>query len=294
MQKTTPGSKSSKSAKKDTVILTPQSSASFFTQQAKEFFQKLKKAFCKEPVLQNLDVLTRIRLERDASGKAIGGVSYQQYADMNWHSVAYYSLKMQPAERHYETHDAEPLAIVETFETWRHYLEGAAYTIFVLTNYKNLKKFIETTRLSGRQIRWSQKLSRYDFKIDYRPGTKIPADVLSCSLTDKDTEKKVVEENRKILNKLQYSLWVDNHLLLDTNCQAVTQSTRCDEENYSLKHYTEMLKILIACIIATPKVKKLWSHLSGSLQQKSPYATVGTVIAHPLKLQQRDLTAQTV
>ena len=125
---------------------------------------------------------------------------------MNWHSVAYYSLKMLPAERHYETHDAEILAIVETFKTWHHYLEGAAYTIFVLTDHKNLKKFIETTRLSGRQIRWSQKLSRYDFKIDYRPGTKIPADVLSRPFTDKDTEKKLVEENHKILDKLQYFL----------------------------------------------------------------------------------------
>ena len=76
MQKTTPGSKSSKPAKKDTVILTPQSSASFLTQQAKEFFQKLKNAFCEEPVLQNLDVLTCIRLEKYASGITIGDVSY--------------------------------------------------------------------------------------------------------------------------------------------------------------------------------------------------------------------------
>ena len=32
---------------------------------------------------------------------------------------------MQSAEGNYETHDAELLAIVEGFKTWRHYLEGA-------------------------------------------------------------------------------------------------------------------------------------------------------------------------
>ena len=64
---------------------------------------------------------------------------------MNWHPVAYYLRKMLPAERNYETHDAELLAIVEGFKTWRHYLEGAAHTILVLTDHNNLKKFMETT-----------------------------------------------------------------------------------------------------------------------------------------------------
>ena len=61
---------------------------------------------------------------------------------------------MLPAERNYEAHDAELLAIVEGFKPWRHYLEGTALTVLVLTNHNNLKKFMETIRLSGRQIRW--------------------------------------------------------------------------------------------------------------------------------------------
>ncbi len=46
---------------------------------------------------------------------------------------------MLPAERNYETHDAELLAIVEAFKIWRHYFEGAAYTLFVLTDDNILK-----------------------------------------------------------------------------------------------------------------------------------------------------------
>ncbi len=153
MLKTGPDSKSSKPAKRSTVIPTPQGLASFLTKEVKEFFQRLKKAFCEEPVLQHFDVSKPIRLETDASGKAIGGVLCQQDAYINWHLVAYYSSKMLPAELSYETHNNELLAIVEAFKTWRYYLEGAAHTILIFTDHNNLKKFRETTRLSDRQIR---------------------------------------------------------------------------------------------------------------------------------------------
>ena len=62
---------------------------------------------------------------------------------------------MALAEWNYETHDAKLLAIVEGFRTWRHYLKRAAYTILILIDHNNLKKFMETTCLSGRQIRWA-------------------------------------------------------------------------------------------------------------------------------------------
>lgn len=110
----------------------------------------MEKTLCEEPVLQKFDVPKPIRLETDASGKAIGGVLRQQDTDMNWHPIAYYSRKMLPAERNNETPGAELLAIVEGFKTRRHYLEGAAHTILVPTDHKNLKNFMETSRRSRR------------------------------------------------------------------------------------------------------------------------------------------------
>ena len=38
----------------------------------------------------------------------------------------------------YKTHNGEFLAIVETFKTWRYYLEGYKYEVLVLTDYNNL------------------------------------------------------------------------------------------------------------------------------------------------------------
>jgi hypothetical protein len=62
---------------------------------------------------------------------------------------------MEPAERNYETHDGELLAIVKAFKHWRHYLEGSQHLIQVLTDHNNLKYFMDTTVLSQQQARWA-------------------------------------------------------------------------------------------------------------------------------------------
>ena len=75
---------------------------------------------------------------------------------------------MIPAETRYKTHDQELLAIVEVFNTWRHYLESCKYEILVLTDHNNLRQFMDTKNLSSCQVRWAQKLSCYYFQIDYQ------------------------------------------------------------------------------------------------------------------------------
>jgi len=49
------------------------------------------------------------------------------------------------------THDKELLAIFEAFKIWRYYLEGLAYSINAITDYKNLKYFSITKILTQRQ-----------------------------------------------------------------------------------------------------------------------------------------------
>jgi hypothetical protein len=68
------------------------------------------------------------------------------------------------------------LAIVKSLEHWRYYLEGVHFEI--LTNYANLKWFIETTTLNYRQVRSYLALTKYDFVITYRPRATNLADGL--------------------------------------------------------------------------------------------------------------------
>ena len=131
------------------------STLDFLIPGAKLAFTKLKQAFLKAPILHHFDSERYIRIETDVSGYAISGVLSQLTLDNlgQWHLVAFFSWKMIPAEARYETHNGELLAIVEAFNTWRHYLESSRHEVFMLTDYNNLWQFMDTKSLSFRQVR---------------------------------------------------------------------------------------------------------------------------------------------
>ena len=127
----------------------------FLTPNAKEAFNHLRLAFIEAPILRHFDPESHIRIETDVPGYAIGGVlsqlSLDSHAPSNqWHPVVYFSRKMIPIETWYKTHDAEFLAIVEVFKTWRHYLESSKHEALVLTDQNNLRRFMDIKSLSSR------------------------------------------------------------------------------------------------------------------------------------------------
>ena len=88
---------------------------------------------------------------------------------------------MIPAKLRYEIYNTELLAIIEAFKNWYYYLENCQYEVFVLTNYNNLRQFINTKSLSSQQVHGTQNLSCYHFHIDYRQGkANRNTDALSC------------------------------------------------------------------------------------------------------------------
>ena len=54
---------------------------------------------------------------------------------------------MNVTEQNYVTGDQELLVIVASFKAWRHYFEGAKYTITVISDHNNLKYFLESKPL---------------------------------------------------------------------------------------------------------------------------------------------------
>ena len=120
----------------------------------------LKELFTSAPILRMFDPQLRTRIETDASGFIIKAVISQLfhnvfYGRSDWHPITFYSRKMSGAERNYEIHDSELLAIVAAFKEWRQYTEGSLYTVEILCDHKNLKYFITTKILNRRQIRWA-------------------------------------------------------------------------------------------------------------------------------------------
>ena len=141
----------------------------FFTPKARLVFIELRQAFVKASILHYCDPERYIWVETDASGYAIGRDFSQLTLDDlgQWHPVVFFSQKMILAKTRYETHNGEILAIVEAFKTWRHYIEGSQHEVFVLIDYINLCRFMDTKSLSSRQVCWAKELSCYYFQIDY-------------------------------------------------------------------------------------------------------------------------------
>src|SRR6202023_1596815 len=61
-------------------------------------------------------------------------------------------------------------AIVESMDRYRHYFEGLGQTTTIFSDHRNLLWFTETKVYNRRQARWAEKLSRFNFKIVFRPG----------------------------------------------------------------------------------------------------------------------------
>jgi hypothetical protein len=78
---------------------------------------------------------------------------------------------MQSSELNYNIHDKEMLAIILSLTEWRAELEGVQVTPFlVYSDHRVLEYFMTTKKLSARQARWAEYLSRYHFKLAYRAG----------------------------------------------------------------------------------------------------------------------------
>jgi transposase InsO family protein len=139
-------------------------------------FRQLIDAFKCAPLLRHFDPQRQIRLETDASNLGMAGI-LSQPDDLNcYHPIAFWSRKFTGAEINYGTPDQELFAIVYSFKHWRHYLEGARFTVEVLTDHHNLKSFMSHPKLNGRQARWLMYLTPFDFLIKHRPGKTNPAD----------------------------------------------------------------------------------------------------------------------
>lgn len=214
-----------------------------------EAFNKVKEQFEKRPVVAPFDPELPITLETDASDFAVGAVMTQPHeveGKIQQRPIAFHSRKMIPAELNYPVYDKELLAIVNSFKIWRAFLYGAKHQILVKSDHKNLTYFKTTKELTGRQARWNEVLSEYDFKIEHCAGTANGrADALSrrpdyqrgvkeaSPAILKDNEDGTIGYNHQILaatSVLEDTNWIDRIKEATARDEAL-QSMRPEEEN---------------------------------------------------------------
>ena len=92
--------------------------------------------------------------------------------------AAFYSAKLNSAQRNYPVHEIEMFAGIETMLRHVDILQGAKFKW--LTDHKGLIYLLNQKNLSGRQARWLEKISSFNFEVIYIAGSEnVVADALS-------------------------------------------------------------------------------------------------------------------
>ena len=193
-------------------------------------FMELKQTLQATPVLILPDPTLPFVVDCDASGYAIGAV-LQQDRGKGLQPIAYMSKKMLAAETRYPVHEQELLAIISALTTWRHHLEGTDIPVRIRTDHKSLIHFQQQPMLSGRQTRWLEILSRYNYIIEYMRGIEnTAADALSRRIDHNDglvplEREPVFVDNKGTFEQINKIMTTEDRSIL-TEIKAVATESR--------------------------------------------------------------------
>jgi hypothetical protein len=133
-------------------------------------FQHIKRLAAKAPILKpiNTNKEEPIWVICDASVSGVGCMYGQGPTWQFCRPAGFMSRKFTAAQHNYRVFEIETLAILEALLKWEDKLLG--YRIHVVTDHKALEFFLTQRKLSSRQARWMEYLSRFDFDIRYIKG----------------------------------------------------------------------------------------------------------------------------
>ena len=143
-------------------------------------FAEVKALAAKTPILKPIDPKAEnpIWVICDASASGVGAFYGQGKSWENCRPAGFMSRKFKEAQQNYRVFEMETLAILEALLKWEDKLVGRKFT--VITDHQALEFFSKQKHLSGRQARWAEYLSRFDFEVVYVKGQyNIVADCLS-------------------------------------------------------------------------------------------------------------------
>jgi hypothetical protein len=128
-------------------------------------FDKIKKVIGTEVLLcyPDFNKPALFHLYTDASDHQLGAVIMQDKK-----SIAFYSRKLNTAQKRYTTTERELLSAIETCKEYKNILLGYHYPIIVFTEKKN--NTFNALKASDRVLRWLLLLEEYGVTFEYLPG----------------------------------------------------------------------------------------------------------------------------
>lgn len=262
-------------------------------------FEKLKKAFITAPILAQFDPDRQTVLETDSSGYCVGGILSQYDNNGLLRPVAYYSKRNLPAECNYEIYDKELLAIVKCLREWDAELRSVC-EFKIITDHKNLEYFTTTRKLTERQIRWWQELSRFAFRIEYRPGKK---NVLADALSRREQDLPISLEDDRLQHRVGQILSKEadgirtnrNHSALQEGAQSPTpmvphampahSTTQSGGQQPSQEQTNHTQRV--PAVLNNNEIQQLWRD---ALQQDTDYERLSQAVREGRRTFPADLT----
>ena len=173
--------------------------------QHQQAFETMKSIVAVDALLAYPDPNQPFDVESNASDYQLGAVMKQ-----NGHPIAYYSRKLNSAQKHYTTTEKELLSIVQTFHEFRIILLGSQVRVY--TNHQNLTHKL-TSFTTQCILRWRLLLEEFQPTFHYKQGiTNIIADALSRVPTG-ITERESTRTNVRDKQAKQQGLSPDINLL---------------------------------------------------------------------------------
>lgn len=150
----------------------------------------------------------------EASDFTIGAVLQQKVGE-TWQPLAFFSRKLNTAERKYATYDRELLAIYEAVKYFQHMVEARVFTIF--TDHKPITYAFQkkNDNCTPRQFRYLDLIGQFSTDIKHVAGKEnIVADALfrieeiepALDLKEIETAQRNDEELKNLENEASTSL----------------------------------------------------------------------------------------
>ena len=164
---------------------------------------KVKEELTKPTVLAIYDPQAATKECADASSYGLGAVLMQKRGD-TWSPVAFASRSMSETEQRYAQIEKEALASTWTCKKFTTYVLGMKFLIE--TDHKPLIPLLGNKHLDSlppRILRFRLRLARFDYSIEYVPGTFLyTADTLSrAPVSSQDNEKRLEEEAEVVMEE---------------------------------------------------------------------------------------------
>ncbi len=173
-------------------------------------FNKIKQCLISEPCLAIFNPERETIVFTDASLEGIGAVLKQKQSDGNFKPVAFFSKKLNEAQKRKKAIFLECLAIKEALMYWRHRLLGIRFT--VVSDHKPLENLKINTKFDDELRELMLHLSHFDFNVKYMPGkTNLEADCLS---------RNPVLESHEALSELKVVNFLELKEILDDQKRA--------------------------------------------------------------------------